>query len=460
MKSNLIACFLFWLLLASGCKEPETFPQSSLDERMSGGDATAFDAGSGAYGNPVPGLSARDEQVHAFGDKMFGTSFVQGPAPVFSGLGPVFNQNACSGCHISEGRGKAPSGGTRYESMFFKVSLPGSDPNGAPNAVPGFGLQIQDRAVFGTQPEAKVHLQWNTKTVLLAGGESVELRYPTYTIQDAYLPLPAGVLLSARVARPVVGMGLVEGIDEHSIIAHADPSDADGDGISGKPNYVHNYVTGEARTLGRMGWKASVADVKGQVARALNEDIGVTTSVFPHKNATGQSQMAAAYLAPGPDLHDSVLHAITFYMKTLSVPARRDVNEPDVLEGQRLFKSIGCVRCHADVYTTKVNVAFRPLSAQVIRPYSDFLLHDMGPELADNRPEFEASGQEWRTAPLWGVGLSRRVSGHTQLLHDGRARSFTEAILWHGGEAEKIKQTFSRLSSAQRSKLVRFLESL
>lgn len=442
------------------CKEPDPFPDSELDERMSGGDATHFDAGRGAYGHTMDGLTNRDAQVHSFGDKLFGTAFVLGPAPLYPGLGPIFNQNSCSSCHNSEGRGKAPDGGTNYESLFFKISLPGKDENGGPLPVPGFGLQIQDRAVFGVVPEARIEQRWEPKTIEFPDGEMVELRQPVYDIQNSYLPLPAGVMLSARAARPVFGMGLIEAIDEASILAHADPSDADGNGISGRPNYVYDYVKREKRVLGRIGWKASVVDLKGQIAKALNEDIGVTTSAFPQKNAVGQIQMNAAWRGPGHDMHDSVLHALTFYMKTLSVPARRDVKNPDVLAGQDLFKTIGCVRCHVDVQTTKVDVRFKPLSGQIIRPYSDFLLHDMGPGLADNRPEFEADGNEWRTPPLWGIGLSKRVSGHNELLHDGRARGFKEAILWHGGEAEKAKKGFMRLSAGSREKVLRFLESL
>lgn len=450
----------FWLLAASGCKEPEPFQETWLDERISGGDATTFDASSGAYGNTIDGLSGQDEHIHSLGDRMFEASFVKGPAPIFSGLGPIYNQASCVSCHPNEGRGKAPESGTTYESMFFKISMPGEDEHGGPLPVPGFGLQIQDRAVFGALPEAKINISWLPKTVTLKDGEVVELRYPQYDVINPYIPLPEGYKISPRVARSNFGMGLIERIDESSIMAHADPNDGNGDGISGRPNYVYDFVNHSPKQLGRLGWKASVPDIKGQIARALAEDIGVTTSVFPRKVAEGQEQMKAAYLPPTTDIHDSILNALTFYMRTLAVPARRNVDDPEVLQGQRIFKSIGCVKCHADVHTTKVDVRFKPLSGQIIRPYSDFLLHDMGPDLADNRTEYEASGQEWRTPPLWGVGLSKRVTGHSQLLHDGRARSFKEAILWHGGEAQPVKQIFTQLSAGNRASLIRFLESL
>lgn len=450
----------FWLFAALSCKEPEPFQEAWLDERMSGGDATTFDASTGAYGNSIEGLTFQDEHIHGLGDEMFEAGFVPGPAPVYPGLGPVYNQVSCVSCHPHEGRGKAPDEGSDYESMFFKISMPGKDTHGAPVAVPGFGLQIQDRAVYGTLPEAKVNITWLTKSATFKDGEEVELRYPNYEILDAYQPLPAGYLLSPRVARSNFGMGLIESIDESSILANADPDDANKDGISGRPNYVYDYVNHTTGTLGRLGWKASVADIKGQVARALAEDIGATTSVFPKKVAEGQEQMKWAYQPKETDIHDSILNALTFYMRTLAVPARRNVDDAEVLKGQRLFKSIGCIKCHTDVHTTKINVRFKPLSGQVIRPYSDFLLHDMGSDLADNRPEFEATGQEWRTPPLWGIGLSKRVTGHNQLLHDGRARGFKEAILWHGGEAQPVKQIFTNLRAADRQAIISFLESL
>lgn len=452
--------FFGWLLILAACHEPEPFPATELDDRMSGGDHTHFDAGSGAYGHTMEGLSLRDLQVHSLGDRMFETAFVPGPAPQLIGLGPLYNQKSCAGCHQSEGRGRVPESGSHYESMFFKISMPGMDEHGSPLPVPGFGMQIQDRSIFGAEPEAKVEVTWEYAPFTFPDGEEITLRKPRFQVIQPYMPFPAHAEISPRLARPLVGMGLIEAIEEESIMSHADPSDADGDGISGRPNWVYDFVNAKKNVLGRIGWKASVPDIKGQIARALNEDIGVTNAVFPQKNAEGQRQMAQAWVGSQPDLPDSALHALVFYMQTLSVPARRDVQLPDVRDGKAIFSGIGCQNCHVDVHTTRVDVRFKPLSGQIIRPYSDFLLHDMGPDLADNRPEYAASGQEWRTPPLWGIGLSKKVSGHDQLLHDGRARGFKEAILWHGGEAETVKQRFMRLPAISRKKLIRFLESL
>jgi CxxC motif-containing protein (DUF1111 family) len=449
------------LLFITGCQKPAEFSVQDLDERMSGGlMATTFDAGVLAYGQPVSGLSQRDEQVFAFGDKMFETQFVQGPATVFSGLGPLYNQTSCAGCHNREGRGRMPDFGDHYESAFFKISLPGKDEHGAPLPVPGFGHQIQDRAVFGENPEARVRVDWLDKDFTYPDGTKIKLRYPQFTVQNTYRPFPEGVLLSPRLSRPNYGMGLVDAIPEENILRNADPNDANKDGISGKANFVYDFINGRNHVLGKIGWKASVVNVKSQVARAFLEDIGVTSSIFPQKIGFDQEQYRSAYIGPGPDVPDSVIQALTFYMQALCVPARRNVDDPDVVKGQSLFKGIGCVKCHVDVQKTKVDSRFKPVSGQIIRPYSDFLLHDLGPDLSDGRPEYDAEGSEWRTPPLWGIGLSKKVSGHGQLLHDGRARSFEEAILWHGGEAEKVRQTFTRLSATSRKSLLKFLESL
>jgi CxxC motif-containing protein (DUF1111 family) len=461
MNSPWFACLVSAALVLSGCHEPGEISVPNLDERMSGGLlATTFDAGASAYGQPVAGLSPRDEQVFAFGDKMFDTRFVQGPASVFSGLGPLYNQTSCAGCHNHEGRGRMPDFGDQYESVLFKISLPGKDEYGAPLPVPGFGHQIQDRAVFGENPEARVRVEWLDKDFTFPDGTKTSLRFPNFTVQNAYRPFPAGVLLSPRLTRPNYGMGLVDAIPEENILKNADPNDANKDGISGKANYVFDYINGRNRVLGKIGWKASVVNVKSQVAKALLEDIGVTSSIFPQKIGIDQEQYRSAYVGPGPDVPDSVIHALTFYMQSLCVPARRNVDDPDVVKGQALFNGIGCVKCHVDVQKTKVDSRFRPVSGQTIRPYSDFLLHDMGPDLSDGRPEYEAEASEWRTPPLWGIGLSKKVSGHGQLLHDGRARSFEEAILWHGGEAEKARNSYSRLTAASRKSLQKFLESL
>jgi CxxC motif-containing protein (DUF1111 family) len=259
------------------------------------------------------------------------------------------------------------------------------------------------------------------------------------------------------MAPPVFGLGLLEAIPEMTILGLQDVSDANGDGISGKANRSWN-VKENKMTLGRFGWKAAAPSILQQIAEAYKEDMGVTNFLFPVESTYGQSQYINYY--NHTDLSDSLLYMNEFYVKTLAVPARRNVTDPEVIQGKKVFADANCIACHVPSHRTAVNVAFPPLSNQLIFPYTDLLVHDMGPGLADNRPDYLADGQEWRTPPLWGIGLTEVVNGHSNFLHDGRARSFMEAILWHGGEAENSKQYVKNLPKADRDALVKFLKSL
>ncbi len=451
--------YITFFLLATtsiiySCRKPQTLDDSELDERMSGGDCTVFDESAGAFGNVIGGLTDEDQRVHDVGDGFFSKTFVpfstNSPAV---GLGPLFNQLSCARCHINEGRGTVPASGQPLQSMFFKLSVPGVDAYGAPLPVQGYGIQLQDKSIAGVNPEGTMQISYSYLSEKLADGTDIQLRQPIYQFDNLYTTMPANVLYSPRIARPNFGMGLIEAISEESILRNADPNDANGDGISGKVNYVYDYITRQGNCIGRIGWKAAVPNIKNQVAKALNEDIGITTSIFPVEYETTQQGGKI-------ELPDSIVKALTFYMKTLAVPARRNVKDETVKLGQKLFKASGCVKCHVDKHETATDVSFKPLSGQIIRPYSDFLLHDMGPAIADGRPEFDASGYEWRTPPLWGIGLNQRVNGNTNLLHDGRARNYIEAIMWHGGEAQTAKDNFKKLTKTERDALVKFLESL
>ena len=446
------------ILTIGACRENQPFPDTALDARLSGGDNyTIFDASSSAFSTMLPGMSGRDQTVHGIGDTFFDSKFVSAPAPVNPGLGPIFNNTSCSGCHQRDGRGRPPLPGESLRAMLFRISIPGQAADGGPKPVPGFGTQLQDKAVAGSQPEANVAISYTDRFDTLEDGTIVSLRVPHYRITAPYKSLPPDVLISPRIASQTIGSGLIEAVPDWELLEHADPEDQDGDGISGKANMVYNYTTGTV-TVGRFGWKSNVADVLGQVASAFQQDMGVTNRVFPMESSKGQAQDPGA--ESGVNLPDSVLHAVVFYMKTLAVPARRDVSDPMLQQGARLFESIGCAKCHIPTLTTGVNMAFPYTSNQVIHPYSDFLVHDMGPDLGDGRPDFQATGDEWRTAPLWGIGLTQKVSGYAYYLHDGRARSLTEAILWHGGEGSKSKAAFKRLSASDRDALLGFLNSL
>ena len=442
-------------LVINSCRDPEPFPPQQLDERLSGGANTVFDNTSKAFGNSFPTISGYDLYVHELGDEKFEETFVAAPAPVNSGLGPIYNNVSCSSCHHNDGIG-IPTTGDPQSSLLMRMSLPGTDSHGGPLPVPGFGIQLQDKAILGSQPEAKVVVSYAYTTYSFPDGESYELRAPTYTLTNLYTSA-GGYLLSPRLAPPVFGLGLLEAIPEEEIVSHADPADVNGDGVEGKPNYVWDAATQSVK-LGRFGWKANVSSILSQVAAAFNQDIGITNRIFPMEAAFGQSQYDS--LNDDPELPDSILNAMKFYVQTLAVPARRNVTDPGVIRGKQLFMNAGCGSCHRETMTTGVDVAFPGISNQTIHPYTDLLLHDMGPGLADNRPDYEANGQEWRTAPLWGLGLFPTVNYPAYYLHDGRARTLIEAIMWHGGEADKAKADFQKLSKQDRNALLKFLESL
>ncbi|WP_333820546.1 di-heme oxidoreductase family protein [Ohtaekwangia sp.] len=439
------------------CVEPDALSDSNYSEWLSGGSQTIFEKGAGAFSTAFPNLTAARESVHSIGDGAFGQTFVSAPAPINPGLGPIFNNVSCTSCHINDGRGKPPLDGEQISSLLIRVSIPGTDAHGGPNPAPGFGGQLQQRAIFGVSPEALVKITYTEQQYSFADGATYSLQTPTYTLENPYIPLPAGLMLSPRVAPPVFGLGLLEAVDEADIVALADENDTNDDGISGKPNYAWNIVEGK-KTLGRFGWKAANPSILQQSAGAYNEDMGITSFVFPKESSAGQIQYDGR--DDEYEVSDSLLYAVAFYIRTLAVPARRDADNTTVLRGKQLFTQAKCAACHVPRMRTKVNVAFPEISNQVIFPYTDMLVHDMGTGLADNRPDYDANGQEWRTAPLWGIGLTKVVNGHQNFLHDGRARTLMEAIMWHGGEAEQSKEYVGTLSGSDRDALIKFLESL
>jgi CxxC motif-containing protein (DUF1111 family) len=457
MKKFTVTAFLFSIiLLLSMCRKPEEFPEDSYDERLSGGNQTAFDATSHAFSHPFEGMSDYNMNVHDLGDAAFEQTFVTAPAPFNSGLGGAYNNVSCVSCHHNDGKG-VPTAGLSESSLLMRISLPGEDAHHGAIPVPGYGTQIQDKAIFGMQPEATVNIIYSYQTFSFADGETYELRTPTYTLTNLHAPINGNYLLSPRLAPPVFGLGLLEAINETDISANADVGDANGDGISGKANYVWDPLTNSVK-LGRFGLKSNTASLLTQVAAAYNNDIGITSYVFPQETNYGQSQNDIN--ADDPELADSLLNAVKFYVQTLQVPARRNVTEAAVVRGKQVFINAGCSGCHIPTFNTNVNVAFPQLSYQRIHPYTDLLVHDMGNGLADNRPDFLADGTEWRTAPLWGLGLLETVNYPAYYLHDGRARTITEAIMWHGGEAQSSVNYVKQLSKTDRNALLKFLKSL
>ncbi len=434
----------------------------------SGGATTLAVADQNAFNRAAPNLSPQNDQEHRRADRVFADDFNPAGSNNDPGLGPIFNSERCEGCHIRNGRGAQPPPGQPLQTMLLRVSIPGADAVGGPNPAPGFGGQLQDKAINGVAPEAGVSIAQTVITGAYADGTPYSLLQPVFSLFNPYIPLPPDLLISPRVAPAVFGLGLLEAVPESTILALADEFDADGDGISGRPNRVWNVVTGQ-QAVGRFGWKAGQPTLLQQSAAAFRNDMGVTNPLFDTDPSTGQAQDDG--LPDDPEINGNTLDLAAFYVQTLAVPARRNVNDPTVLRGEEVFHGAGCAKCHVPTLVTGAHVAptsvpgdnggrIAELDGQTIHPFTDLLLHDMGPGLADNRPAFTATGQEWRTAPLWGAGLSQVVNGHTRYLHDGRARNLAEAILWHGGEGQTSKVMFENLPATDRDALLAFLGSL
>ena len=458
-RYSITAIALLGLALVAGCNGDSTTEPTppSADDARSGGEMTIMNASSAAFSFPAPNLDGEAFNLHAEGDAAFEATFVTAPASVNAGLGPVYNNTSCISCHARDGRGRPPYSGENFSSMLFRISIPGTGSDGGPNPVPGFGGQLQNRSVFGVSAEGTISTTYIEQQGTFADGQSYTLRKPRYVVESSYRPTPAGMMISPRIAPPVVGLGLLEAVPESALLANADEADHDGDGISGRANYVWDVKEGK-QAIGRFGWKANTPSLLQQAAAAYNNDMGITSTMFPLETCHGQPQCDTT--SDDPEVDEQTLKAAAHYTATLAVPARRNLNNPQVQRGQVVFRAASCNRCHVETLQTGIAPNAPYLSNQTIHPYTDLLLHDMGEGLADNRPDYLANGREWRTQPLWGIGLTRIVNGHTFFLHDGRARDLMEAILWHGGEAEASRNYVQQLPRADRDALIAFLESL
>jgi CxxC motif-containing protein (DUF1111 family) len=453
-------------------------------EAKPGGEATSIAStdNANAFSQLSANMGFSRELDFKLGNAVFRKNWVTAPASTKSsdGLGPLYNARACQRCHLKDGRGHPPAASwPEGDALTFLLRLSIPPQTEAERAVlasgradsipdPTYGGQLQDVAIPGLPAEGHLHVDYTEEQVTLSGGETVTLRRPHYKIVElGYGPLHPEIMISPRVAQQMIGLGLLEAIPEADILALADPDDRNGDGISGKPNRVWSIET-DALALGRFGWKAGQPTVLQQSAKAAAGDIGIGSRLV--SNAAGDcTERQRACLdappggppgAPGEELTKPLLDLIAFYSRNLAVPARRNPDDATVLAGKRLFTSIGCASCHQPHFRTGGETPDPHLAHQSIWPYTDMLLHDMGEGLADGRPEAMADGREWRTAPLWGIGLTETVSGHTFFLHDGRARNLTEAVLWHGGEAKKSRDGFAALDASDRAALLAFLNSL
>jgi CxxC motif-containing protein (DUF1111 family) len=451
------------LLGCSGSAKTTVAPADDSQAR-SGGDGTTFTVGKNAFTQTAENLIGERRDPFFDGNSTFNRNWTTAPASTSAtdGLGPTFNARSCSSCHFKDGRGRPPFDENEpMSSMLIRLSIPGTDAHGGPNPEPVYGGQLNPLGILGVAGEGDPRVV----TALVDGkyddGSSYELSVPTYDLRDlAFGELAEGTMFSPRTAPQMIGLGLLSAIDEADLLAKADPDDADEDGISGRPNHVWD-VTNQAVALGRFGWKANQPTLEQQDAGAFVGDIGITSALFPDQNCTAaQPDCQAALTGGAPEIDERHLGQVDYYSKYLAVPARRDVTDAEVKRGEALFVLVGCTGCHTQTFKTG-NVVDQPeLSAQTIHPYTDLLLHDMGDDLADGRPDFEADGNEWRTPPLWGIGLFQDVNSHTRYLHDGRARNLEEAVLWHGGEAKDAAAAFKALARDERDALVRFLGSL
>ncbi|MCT8947195.1 di-heme oxidoreductase family protein [Pseudomonas iridis] len=465
---------LFLALGLSACDDAPRFTKAEPGEARSGGAATVRKTDQNAFSLPSANLPPSRRVDFSVGNSFFRSPWVTAPSTTTArdGLGPLFNTNACQNCHIKDGRGHPPlPNAANSVSMLVRLSIPD-----APQYAkvieqlgvvpePVYGGQFQDMAVPGVVPEGKVRVEYTPVPVRFKDGTEVELRKPVLQItQLGYGPMHPDTRFSARVAPPMIGLGLLEAIPEDAILANAAAQAKDKNGINGRPNRVWDDEL-QKTVIGRFGWKAGQPNLNQQNVHAFSGDMGLTTSLRPFDDCT-DAQTACKQAPNGdgpngePEVSDNILRLVLFYSRNLAVPARRGINDEQVLAGKNLFFQAGCQSCHTPKYTTAANAAEPELASQVIRPYSDLLLHDMGDGLADNRTEFQASGRDWRTPPLWGIGLTQAVSGHTQFLHDGRARNLLEAVLWHGGEAQAAQQQVLAFNAEQRAALLAFLNSL
>jgi CxxC motif-containing protein (DUF1111 family) len=476
LTTILVGSFALALVGCDGKESPVRAAQAGTDPAASLPSGPAANA----YGHALTDLHREHWDDLRAGKAIFIATWVpaggaeaerlaRGPAAqVREGLGPLFNATSCQGCHFKDGRGRPPPDLRRSEETHDAAEL---SPAGPPRLLriglvgdqgqllpePSYGLQLQDRALPGHRPEGSFAALAVPQQGRYADGAPFHLEAPRPILQNVRgEPLHAEAALSLRLPPSLIGLGLLEAVTEAMIVELADPDDDDRDGISGRAARL------SANALGRFGWKASQPSLRAQNAAALREDLGVSTSLAPEHACTAPVRAdCAASMTPGtPELSDAELEQLTRYLRLLEPPVRRDVAAPPVQRGERLFSSLGCAKCHRPSLQTGDVADLPELSRRPIEPYSDLLLHDMGDGLADGRPEGGASGREWRTAPLWGLGLLAAVSGEVHLLHDGRARTVEEAILWHGGEAAAARENFRRAAAAERAALLAFLASL
>jgi CxxC motif-containing protein (DUF1111 family) len=442
------------------------------DPKLSAGSFTIQRFDRQAFSEPARVLTMKQRQTFMAGRSVFNRQW----ATINSlngdwGLGPTFIADRCSACHVGSGRGKPPQAADeQLLSMLVRVSIPGADAHGGPNPHPHYGDQLQNRSIDGRSVdvaysgapvpnEADLFLDWEERTIAFVDGETVSLRKPELRIENfKFGELGSDTMFSLRIAQPLVGIGFLDAVHETTLLDIAEKQRALN--FNGRLNRVWD-AAGRHLVIGRYGWKANVPNLKQQIAAAAIGDMGVNSRLFPEQNCPPVQTLCAKQL-PGnfPELIDHEIEAVELWLQGLAVPARREVSDPAFRKGAQLFAKAQCAVCHVPDMKTGQSANLPQLSNQVFHAYTDLLLHDMGDDLADGRPDFAAGPRDWRTPALWGLGLSQIVSGSTALLHDGRARNVTEAIFWHGGEAQDAREIFRAMTRPERDALVKFVESI
>ncbi len=419
------------------------------------------------YAQPVAGLDAAQMRLFDDGLKQFRAPWTVFPrADGEWGLGPYFHANSCAACHVNIGRGAVEEqSGRPVFQQLLRLSVPHRQRAGDTEPHPLYDGQLQPFSIFGPTPEpvsgeADLYLAWQPEKVTLGDGTELVLRRPRVTIRNAkFGELSEQVLTSLRNTPALLGLGYLDAVAEADILALADAQKVLG--FNGRPNYVTDDSTGRKR-LGRFGWKANQPSISQQVAAAHLGDMGITSSLYPDDDCTGaQTQcLNFGYKKGKPELTDAAWRAVNHFMAATDAPRPRGGDDLQVQRGSRLFRELSCSVCHVPELKAGKYPPLLALEGRSFHAYTDLLLHDMGEALADGRPDGRAGGRDWRTAPLWGIGVSARVNGSVDLLHDGRARDVTEAILWHGGEAQRSRDGFARLGRDDRDALVAFVHSL
>lgn len=474
---------------------------ATLDQEIFPGGATTVSISPRpSFQLPAKNIASDLKPLFHAGKALANQPWVKAPTVTFArdGLGPIYNERTCLMCHINGGKGFIPDNNKRpLTGTLVRISKVADEQYKFDNKLgvaphPAYGDQIQSQSTslahqlrhsqphlkHDVAPEAYVHVNWQFSIFTYPDGTEVQLRQPKLDFKYlGYGPLNKGgednTLIGLRVAPPIHGMGLIELIPQKDIDLWIDENDENKDGISGRTNLVWDAET-ETMMSGRFGLKANKASLTHTVAGAFTNDVGITNSVVPNQPCTA-AQLACQNAIHGNDdngmdengkpkpkveLPDSLLKLVVDFNRNIGPVARRNLKSPEVISGREIFYDTGCQSCHRPNYTTGMSDEFPHLSNQSIWPYTDLLIHDMGPALSDNRPDFLATGSEWRTPPLWGLGVSKEVNGSTALLHDGRANTIEEAILWHGGEAEQVKQRFIQLPKNKRNQLIQFVNSL